>query len=124
LIENIAMTAIPNLRPEDALLLMAMGMGLLIIFRVIKLRTVLLLIILSAAGYAFMPVLAEQSSRLPVWVSVLLLLWIVYASIRVLAGLILGSEVADHLLANILTLLLAGPLCAFIGLLRNLFRRQ
>jgi hypothetical protein len=118
------MTAIPNLRPEDALLLMAMGMGLLIIFRVIKLRTVLLLIILSAAGYAFMPVLAEQSSRLPVWVSVLLLLWIVYASIRVLAGLILGSEVADHLLANILTLLLAGPLCAFIGLLRNLFRRQ
>jgi hypothetical protein len=70
-----------------------------------------------------MPVLAEQASRLPALLSILLILWIVYASIRVLAGLIFGSEVANHLLANILTLLLAGPLWAFIGLLRNLFRR-
>lgn len=118
------MNAIPNLRLEDALLLMVMGLGLLIMFRVIKPRTAFFLIIFPAAGYALLPALGERLDRLPGWVSVLLLLWIAYSLVRVLAGLILGKEVADHLLANVLTLLLIGPICAFMGRLRNLFRRQ
>ena len=108
----------------DFLMLFILILGLLVMLQIVRGRTAFFMVILSASIFALYPIFVGKLDIVPYWVLVLLILWVAYTVVRALAGLILGRNVADNLLANILTLMLIDPINAFVTMVRSLFRRR
>jgi hypothetical protein len=117
------MTALLAFLPEEAMVLLPVALGLMVILGRLPATKAISVVLLLAAVGALMPVLGESLGMLPLWVLLLLMGWFGYALVRSLAGLFLGKNVADHLIANLLSFLLIAPFRLLGRLINHLFRR-
>lgn len=108
------------LLPDEALPLVLIGGALLVIFGVMRARTVLGLVLLLAFLPVLAPVIEAVLSALPGWVSLVILAVVGISFLQAVATFVLGRGAAEHMagtlaadLVRILVLATTFPLRLF-----------
>ena len=117
------MRALLAFLPEEFLILIPIGIGFLVMFRILSLARAVSLLATICVFIALFPFLESLLDTFPFWVLVLLMFFIIYSMFQSLCRLVLGKGVADHFIGR---LVFAGFVLPFriIGwILRTMFRR-
>lgn len=121
------MTPLFALLPEEAYVLIPVGLGLLLILRVLSIGRAMGILGLLLAFALLSPILTGLMNALPLWLLIMLMGIFLYFIVHMLTGAALGKGVRDHFFALILYGIFIQPfrlLGRFVGaIFRTIFRR-
>lgn len=116
------MTALIAFLPDEAYMLIPIGLGILVILRVLSLGRAIGILGLLLAFVLIGPFLSGLLEFLPLWALLILMFFFLYGLIHGLTGAAVGEGVRDHFFGNILYGLFLLPLKLTARVLRSIFR--
>jgi hypothetical protein len=108
--------------PDEAMILVPVALGLMVIIGLFPAHRALSMVVILAAFSILMWIIGDCLDFLPLWALLLMMVWFGYWLVRSLAGLFLGKNVADHMIANLLSFLMIAPLRMLGRLVSHIFR--
>ena len=117
------MTALLLFLPEEALVLLPLLLGFLVMFRVISFGRAVLLVIGLGVMLALIPVFSSLLEALPLWLIILLVIVCGYGLLKTAAATVMGKGVSDHFIGSVLYDIFLLPFRLIGWFLRILFGR-
>jgi hypothetical protein len=109
--------------PDEAMILIPLGLGFLVLFRVLSFTRAIVLLAGLCLILALIPFLGGLLVMLPIWALVLMMVLVVYSIARSVSNSALGKGVTDHFFGSLVYDLFVMPFRLIGWVLRSLFRR-
>ena len=110
--------------PDEALILIPIGIGFLVVFRVLSFAQAISLLAGLCVILALIPFLESLLQMLPIWALLLLMVLVVYSIARSVSNSALGKGVTDHFFGSLVYDLFLLPFRIIGWVFRTLLRRD
>ena len=117
------MAALFAFLPDEVLILIPLGLGILVMLKILSVGRAMGMLFVLIAIIASMPFVASIFDFLPVWVLLLLLIFFGYSLVKTLTGAAFGRGVRDHFFGNILYGIFLIPFRIMRWVFLTIFRR-